>query len=159
MIKLSPYLLLSIILLSTSCSNIRLRYDGEFRSENGTAGRIRFERSYAVGNGLKTLCWITGWVYGGFCWGYFLLPNGNQKKSFTGDINAYLMNYTRDAKTVIASPENIQRISWDDEEDKIQVFSTPNNRDSSSKKSSDYHSKPKTTTDQHEFQESSEFLR
>ena len=110
---------LALTCLLISCSSVRMKYDGEFKTGDGRSGKYVYERSYEVKT-LRLWCIITGIVYGGACWGYLILPTSNMKEAFHKDAEAKLLELSK-AQNVSFDPANARFLSWDDAVDIQQV--------------------------------------
>ncbi|WP_141733553.1 hypothetical protein [Oligoflexus tunisiensis] len=67
--------------LLMQCTHASFRYTGEFETQDGTA-RGRFTSIQNTTHYGKSIgCALTFWMYGGFCWGYMLVPSTLDKRT------------------------------------------------------------------------------
>ncbi|HAZ13053.1 MAG TPA: hypothetical protein DCY86_09725 [Bdellovibrionales bacterium] len=96
-----------------------MKYDGDFKTNDGRSGKYVYERSYEVKT-LRLWCIITGIVYGGACWGYLVLPTTDMKHTFNKHAEIRLLELAK-AQSVILYPENSNFLSWGEGAESEQV--------------------------------------
>lgn len=75
--RLTTFLFTPLLL---QCTHASIRYTGEFETQDGTS-RGRFTSIQNTTHYGKSIgCALTFWIYGGFCWGYILVPSADDKR-------------------------------------------------------------------------------
>ncbi len=82
-------LLATSLLITTSCSTIRMRLDAKVEADNGEKGQVTYENSYDLGS-IPTLCALTGIFFGGACWFYLTYPNVVHMDAVRNDAEEHL---------------------------------------------------------------------
>jgi hypothetical protein len=113
--QILPLLFILLFLLS-SCSTVRLGYQGAVKDQDGNeVGSFAMEKSYSTSN-MQLWCIITGIIYGGACWGYLIMPTTNQRKEFHRDALARIKEKTgRD--NLQFHYDGIKKVSWESSEE------------------------------------------
>jgi hypothetical protein len=121
-------LLLSLLFCLYSCSTIRMRHEGQFKTPSGKSGSHSYEKSYDVGS-LNVWCWLTGLAYGGACWLYLTYPKDRHINRVRLDATSDLMSEIKSAD-IEWTDDIVYRVSWDDD---IEIKSTKLNNGKSIK--------------------------
>ncbi len=112
--------LISILIITSSCSTISMYGSGKVRNEDKALGTFVYQKSMSVGAGHIVLCALTGIFYGGWCWAYLGMPTSGHKDEFKESIITDLKNETG-SETIILDDLKMERLSWSTQE-KIFVF-------------------------------------
>lgn len=136
-----------ILLLTSSCSTIRMYASGKARDANGDLGTFVYKKSLAVGGGNIVLCALTGIFYGGWCWTYLGMPNSGHRIKLRKALIADLEKETG-ASSIALDELKIKRLSWSN---KDSVLEYKGSKASSSNSLSKPTSKPKTDDSSDEF--------
>jgi hypothetical protein len=100
-----------MIFLFTSCSTIRMKHESEANLKDGRTAKFEFEKSYKVPSKDKTLCWITGILYGGWCWMYLGMPGDKQREEIKSDAHKKLKGLLKEKEFTIVNNKT-SRASW-----------------------------------------------
>jgi hypothetical protein len=110
-VKRIRMLTIALALFGFGCSTARFRYDATLVREDGTSSPFYFEKSYPVDDRTKTLCWVTGIFYGGWCWAYLTMPNSGQRTALKSDATfAAQAKYQKSQLT----PGRYSSVGWGD---------------------------------------------
>ncbi len=108
-------LVLLLALSVFSCSTVRLNYRGDIAAKDGSikldATHISYTRSYDL-NSQPILCAVTAMYYGGFCWGYLLMPYDSQKLTIYEDVIDYLDEVYPDVDWKLSNHQYSQ-LNWE----------------------------------------------
>lgn len=108
-----------LIMLSVSCSTMRLQLKAPYKSAQGT-GTMLYERSYNVGGGMPLWCGLTAIFYGGACWAYLGMPFVPHEEKLVKDATQELNTKLGSTDAVIETPE-VNRLSWSSAETFVEI--------------------------------------
>lgn len=106
-------------IFSTGCSSIRMKYEGDFKTNDGKAGTVTAEKTYPL-NGDETICIATAIFLGGYCWYYLVMPTVPQTKQMEADVKISLGETLKSENYTLTTVSN-KRLSWDAGDDKIEI--------------------------------------
>lgn len=109
-----------LILLTSSCSTIRMRYEADYKVANDEQNHhVVFERSYKVGTP-RWVCMFTFWIYGGGCWYYLAMPTDGQEQKLEKNAREKLAVEWK-TQNIYLFNDKIERMSWDKGKDKMYL--------------------------------------
>ena len=111
--------ILTLVIIFSSCSTIRLRHKSRFLIPNQKQGEFQFTQSIPVGS-LQTWCLLTGIIYGGACWVYLGLPSESQKNEIDKNARIRLASLIRTDEFEL-SDVSVSKLSWNKEETIHQI--------------------------------------
>lgn len=103
--------LCTLIISITGCSTVRLKYEADYKvTGQQQTNRMVYENDYSAGY-LRWACVLTGWIWGGACWGYLAMPFESQKKEVRKDARKKLLTETK-LSAVDIHNGSIERAGW-----------------------------------------------
>lgn len=113
-------LAIGLSLSLTACTTIRMKYEGEFKTQDGKKGTVKAEKSYDLGNSDSTMCMITGIFFGGYCWYYTVMPTTQQRQTMETDVKTALKENLKSESFELSTTKN-DKINWEKQEDSLNV--------------------------------------
>lgn len=111
--NLAPFAL-ALVLLTSSCSSIRMRYAADLETGDGRKGTYVFEKSYTVET-FPVFCGVTAIFLGGACWFYLVMPTVPQVNKMQNDAHAQLEELLGPSTTYTIRASQTDRMNWEDQ--------------------------------------------